>query len=380
MRILHTGDWHLGKLFYGSYLTEEQAYVLFEQFIPMVRDMEPDVIILAGDVYDRSLPPAEAVVLFDEVLTKIVHELKVPLIVISGNHDSAERLSFGSRLLAAQGLHLIGDLAHTMRPIELDDEFGPVSFVPIPYVEPAAVRHYLGRESIMDPQSALNALLRSQQVLVPPGQRKVAIAHVFAAGGVTSESERPLSIGGTEVVDSTVFDGFSYAALGHLHGPQQVGSDRVRYAGSLLKYSFGEASQKKGISLIELGKDGTIQHERLPFTPRHDVRVISGNFQDLLAADDRHQDDYILARLSDTTPVLDGLGRLRSKYPRIMALETPNRVLAADSNRFVNFKKVTEADMFQTFVENMRGTSLSSAEETYMTDIWRRLWQGEGQQ
>ena len=246
MRILHTADWHLGKLFYGSYLTEEQDYVLKHQFLPLIKDEGIDAVVLAGDVYDRSLPPTEAVALFDEIATKITAELKVPFLVISGNHDSAARLSFASRLLSSQGLYIAGELERMTGPVWLDDEDGPVAFLLAPYAEPAVVRHFFGDDSLRSHQEALAALLSWQQGQIPQGMRTVCAAHAFVAGGLAGDSERPLSIGGSDQVGSDLFTSFSYTALGHLHGPQQITTPTIRYAGSLLKYSFGEARQKKG--------------------------------------------------------------------------------------------------------------------------------------
>ena len=258
MRILHTADWHLGKLFYGNYLTEDQAYVLEQQFLPLLRDEGIDAVVLAGDVYDRSLPPAEAVELFDDIATKITADLKIPFLVISGNHDSPARLSFASRLLAPQGLYIAGELDRLTGPVVLEDEAGPVAFLTIPYAEPAVVRQVLGQETVRSHQQAMEAPLAWQVQSVPQGARTVCIAHAFVAGGVAGDSERPLSIGGTDQVTSSLFAPFTYTALGHLHGPQKVTSDTIRYAGSLLKYSFGEARQHKGAVIADIGADGQV--------------------------------------------------------------------------------------------------------------------------
>lgn len=302
MRILHTADWHLGKLFYGSYLTEEQDYVLKHQFLPLIKDEGIDAVVLAGDVYDRSLPPTEAVALFDEIATKITAELKVPFLVISGNHDSAARLSFASRLLSSQGLYIAGELERMTGPVWLDDEDGPVAFLLAPYAEPAVVRHFFGDDSLRSHQEALAALLSWQQGQIPQGMRTVCAAHAFVAGGLAGDSERPLSIGGSDQVGSDLFTSFSYTALGHLHGPQQITTPTIRYAGSLLKYSFGEARQKKGAVVVDLdgkGKAHPVFHE---FTPRHDVRIVSGSFEAVMAATDDRPDDFILVRLRISSP------------------------------------------------------------------------------
>lgn len=374
MRILHTADWHLGKLFYGSYLTEEQDYVLKHQLLPLIKDEGIDAVVLSGDVYDRSLPPTEAVALFDEMATKITAELKVPFLVISGNHDSAARLSFASRLLASQGLYIAGELDRLTDPVVLDDQYGPVAFLLAPYAEPAVVRHFLGDDNLRSHEAALCALLSWQQEKIPSGMRTVCAAHAFVSGGLAGDSERPLSIGGSDQVASDLFTPFSYTALGHLHGPQQITEPTIRYAGSLLKYSFGEARQKKGAVVVDLdgaGKANPVFHE---FSPRHDVRIVSGSFADIMAAPDDRTDDFILARLSDDQPILDGMAKLRRKYPNAMALEMPNRNTEAGGQRDFNLRQSTGQELFDSFSKAMRPDQLlTEAEEECIRQLWEEL-------
>lgn len=379
MRILHTADWHIGKLFYGGYLTEDQAYVLEQQFLPMIQDEGVDAVVLAGDVYDRSLPPTEAVELFDEVATKITKDYGVPLFIISGNHDSAARLSFGSRLLAKEGLHIYGELDKLQGPFYLEDTTGPVAIVPLPFAEPAVVRHFFQDERVTDYETALQRLIVAQCQGIPQGMRSIAVAHAFIAGGVESESERPLSIGGTNVVSANIFSPFTYTALGHLHGPQQVGSPTIRYAGSLLKYSFGESRQKKGAVLVDVNSKGNVETAFLPFTPKRDVRIITGFFDDIMQRDEARPDDFILVRLEDTEPILDGMAKLRKKYPHALALETPNRQYTAAKDRSIQVQGMSEQDVFSQFVAAMRPDQpLSDNEKTCLTELWQALLQDEG--
>ncbi len=377
MKIFHTADWHLGKLFYGSYLTEDQAYLWKEQMLPAIKEYKPDVLIAAGDIYDRSLPPAEAVELLDEIITCVAEGLKIPMILISGNHDSAERLAFGSRLLAQRGVYVFGPIQQELAPIVIEDEHGPVSFVPIPYAEPAAIRHALENGEIRDHQQAMEAIVSHQLRNITAGHRKVAIAHAFVTGGIASDSERPLSIGGTDLIDGSVFSPFHYTALGHLHGPQTVGSETVRYSGSLLKYSFGEHRQKKGLEYIELGADGTIKREQIPLTPKRDVRIVEGTFEELMGNGAPPSEDYLLARLTDDAPVLDGMARLRKKYPYIRALEMTGRDMQAKTAKRADIRKVTEEEMFGTFVQETRGKALSEEEQVYMNRLWQGIWRQE---
>ena len=374
MRLVHTADWHLGKLFYGDYLTDEQDYLLKEQFLPFLRDCRPDAVILAGDVYDRSLPPVDAVALFDEVVTKITKDMKLPFFVISGNHDSASRLSFGSRLLEQGGLYISGDLRHLGGPVVLSDDWGPVSFVSLPFAEPAAVRHCSQDDMIRDWDQALQYLCRQQRQQVTTA-RSVCIAHAFVAGGAVSDSERPLSVGGTEVVSPALFVGFSYTALGHLHGPQQVGGQMIRYAGSLLKYSFSEAGQKKGAVLAEIDKDGGVCSETIPLAPRHDVRIMTGFFDDIMGDGTAAHDDFVLLRLQDTQPILDGMAKARRKFPRALALEMPQRQLSDTAGeRRLDLQQSTAQQLFESFVSAMRPQQgLTAAEKSCLQDLWQEL-------
>lgn len=379
MRILHTADWHLGKMFYGEYLTDEQAYVLTTQFLPLLREERIDAVLLSGDVYDRSLPPTGAVALFDEIATKVTAELGIPFLVISGNHDSASRLSFGSALLAKQGLFITGELEKVSGPIVLEDAYGPIAFVPVPFAEPAVVRHYRQDDTIRTHEDALKAMLAVQGNT--DIARKICLAHTFVVGGAVSDSERPLSIGGSDAVHADIFEGYAYTALGHLHGPQQAGRPSVRYAGSLLKYSFGEARQKKGAVLVDIDGSGKVETTCIPFTPRHDVRIVEGAFADILQnTSESGRDDYLLFRLTDTEPILDGMAKLRQKYPRAMALETPNRQHAAASDRAFNVQQTTEAQLFSGFARAMQGgRELTDCEQQYVDELWEQLRRQEGE-
>jgi exonuclease SbcD len=367
-------------MFYGEYLTDEQAYVLLNQFLPMIREEHIDAVILAGDVYDRSLPPTAAVELFDEVATKITAEMGVPFFVISGNHDSAARLSFGSRLLEKQGLYISGELDKLAGAVQLEDEDGPVAFLSLPFAEPAVVRQFFHDDTIHSHEDALRRLMDYQSNRLPCCSRTVCIAHAFAAGGLTCDSERPLSIGGSDAVSASLFDGFSYTALGHLHGPQKVKQDTIRYAGSLLKYSFGESRQKKGAVVIQLDGAGQATTTILPFVPQHDVRIIEGTFDAIMQAADDRTDDYVLIRLADCEPILDGMAKVRRKYSHAMVLETPNRKATAKTDRQFDLRKTTERQLFSSFAAAMQdGRSLTEGEQACVDELWKTLLTQEGE-
>ncbi len=369
MRFIHTSDWHLGRLFYGEYLTDEQAHIL-DQFVDLVRDVRPDAIVIAGDIYDRGVPPTGAVELLDEIISRILLDCHTPVIAIAGNHDSPERIGFGNKLLARQGLHVVGPLTGTYQPVTLDDEHGPVYFVPLTYAEPATVRLNLAAEEASDHTAAMACYIRHATQAVPAGARKVAVAHAFLTGGEPSESERPLSVGGSSMVNASLFSSFHYTALGHLHRPQAVGAPHIRYSGSLMKYSFAEAGHKKGVYMVEMDKAGAVRIETVELRPRRDVRCIKGMFQDLMKGpqNNENREDYILAELHDTLPVLDALGQLRSIYPNVLSIDPRYRASGGENGgTAVDHRKLTEKDLFAAFAEQMTGTALS-AEQTAALD------------
>ncbi len=371
MKFLHTADWHLGKLFYGTYLTEEQAWLLQNRFLPLLDEERPDVVLLAGDVYDRSVPPAEAVALFDEMILEICGKRHIPFVVISGNHDSAERLSFGSSLLAASGLYMCGNLER-LSPITIPDAAGDVCIIPLPYAETAEVRRTLSVEAHTK-EEALSALAASLLETVPPGARTIALAHDFIAGGTESDSERPLSIGGTDPVSAEIFAPFTYTALGHLHGPQKAGGkETIRYSGSLLKYSFGEATPKKGVIIGEIDAAGNVKTKFVPLPPRHDVRIISGTFEELMTREDPAPDDFLLADLSDDGPVIDAMGRLRQKYPNMTALRTKAMTQEDSGVRISLHERVDMMDMLGAFSDVFRGRGLSEDEKTLFVELLQK--------
>ena len=378
MRFIHTADWHLGKLFYGQYLTEEQEWLLKREFLPLVDEVKPDVILLAGDVYDRSVPPAEAVDLFDEMISEIVGARRIPFIVISGNHDSGERLSFGSRLFAAEGLYMCGDLLRTAGPVVLEDDAGPVAFVPLPYAEAAEVRRALGREDIRTHEEGLRALSEHLLGQVPEGARRIAVAHDFIAGVISLRHDGaslPETAGkylgnGMKVIMRLFSEPYHYAALGHLHGPQKAGGrETIRYSGSLMKYSFGEAEQKKGVIAGEIDGLGLVTAEFHPLAPRHDVRVIRGTFEELMRREDEAPEDFLLADLMDEGPVIDAMARLRQRYPRLAALRTHLAIQEDSGARAGARQRVDMMTLVEIFSEEFQGRALTEEERAFLETV-----------
>ncbi len=378
MRLLHSADWHLGRVYHGVSLLAEQADVL-HQFIDHAALHRPDAILLAGDIYDRAMPPADAVRLLDQTLTALVVDLEIPVIVIAGNHDGADRLAFGAQLLARAGLTVRGPALAEVTPVRLHDAHGPVAIFPLPYADPPTVRHALGDEALADHHAALAAQLAGIRAQVQPGERSVLVAHAFVRGAKESESERDLSVGGTGAVGAELFAGFDFVALGHLHRPQQIGQLPVQYAGSLLKYSFSELDQAKSATLIELGANGVVSTQRLPLRPRRDLRALGGTLADILAQgriDPRNQ-DYVLARLTDEGGLLDAMARLRAVYPNALAIERVT--LAGDAQAEAprrDFRKVRVTELFGDFYREVTGKALDAAGEdalaAVVTDLARR--------
>jgi len=375
MRFLHTADWHLGRIFYNLHLTEDQAFVL-EQFVDLVKDTQPDAVVIAGDVYDRSVPPPDAVRLLGEVLGRISIDLKVPIVMIAGNHDSPERLGFGDRVLARQQLHVFGQVANGATPLVLEDRYGPVYFFPIPYAEPAVVREKTGLV-VESHDDALKLLINQMNALVPANCRRVAVAHAYVGGGEASESERPLSIGGMATVETGVFSPFHYVALGHLHQAQVVEKPQIRYAGSLLKYSFSEADHRKGVSLVEIDAVGNVKVEQVSLRPRRDVRCITGYLSDILKAEDKQADDYIMVTIKDTGALLDPMGKLRQVYPNILHFERSYlEVNGSITTLRTDHRRQEERQLFSDFFSQVTGQPLSEGESfvlnQLLTDFNRR--------
>jgi exonuclease SbcD len=339
MRLIHTADWHLGRLFHNVHLTRDQEHVL-EQLVELAKDVRPAAVIVAGDLYDRAVPPTEAVDLLDHVLTEIVVGLRTPVVAIAGNHDSAVRVGFASEQLRERGLHMVGELPQAASPIVLHDAHGPVRICALPFADPAEARHAYGDEDIHDQQAVAVAGVRQALAAAAPDERRVLVAHAFVAGGLESESERPLSVGGAQQVSPGAFEDFDYVALGHLHRPQTCGSETVRYAGSLLKYSFAEHAHDKSVSVVDIGPPGGVGRaavavETVRLSPRRDVRRLEGTLADLLARGpaDPHRDDYVLASLTDGGALFDPIGRLRAAYPNALAIERPAYERAGSEGR-----------------------------------------------
>ena len=387
MRFLHTADWHLGRIFYGQYLTDDQAHVLENQFFSILKDEKIDGILLAGDIFDRAVPPIEAVELWDSIITRLAMDYKVPLFVVSGNHDGAERLEVGRSMLSRSGIHIWGSPHHALQPFEFEGSDGKVAICPMPFSEPRRIGDALGLgfatpsletglnlHNYDQMYQAWSNHLRNQ---VPKGMRSIAISHAFVMGGDVGGSERTLSIGGSEQVSPQVFKDFQYTALGHLHGPQRMGADYIRYSGSPLKYSFDEHAQKKSFTIIDMDIKGKVDISTIPVEVKRDVVILEGYFEDLLNNKElqaKHKDDYVQARLLDTMPIMDGMAKLRQVYHRCMTIDLVGRVATpmADMDEAV-FKELNERELFNQFAETVWKEPLTEREQQYINSVWDRI-------
>ncbi len=380
MRLIHTADWHLGRLFHGRHLTTDQAAVL-ERLIALVAEVRPAAVIVAGDLYDRGVPPTEAVELLDHVLSEIVLGLGVPVVAIAGTHDSPERVGFGAGLCRERGLVMAGQLSPSAEPLLLADEHGALALHALPFAAPAEARYRYEDDSLHDHAAALEAGVARARAATPAGARAVLVAHAYVSGATTSESERPLSLGGAGDVPASVFAGFDYVALGHIHRPQRAGGERVRYAGSLLKYSFSEHDQRKSVTVVEVGApvpDGlaAVAVEQVELAAPHDVRRIEGTLAEIIARGrtDPARDDYILARLTDRGALLDPLSRLREVYPWTMKVERPEaeREAAGRGSR-PDPRRAGEAELFADFFRYVTGDDSSPAERAAFAAVVDKL-------
>lgn len=379
MRLLHTADWHIGRQLHNLSLLDEQRHAL-RQITELIQERQVDVVLVAGDIYDRSVPPAAAVALLDEVLNRICLELGVPVIMIAGNHDSPERLAFGARHLTRSGLHIVGHLTPEPAPILLGEPGHEVAFYALPYADPATVRQLFDTE-VSNHDEAMGFL--TGQILEHNGGRSpcVLLSHCFVAGGKASESERPLAIGGAEWVSPEHFKPFDYVALGHLHGRQFRGAEHIRYAGSILKYSFSETRHHKSVTLVDLDDAGVTQIEQVDIRPLHDMRILEGELETLLAQgrDDPQREDYLLVRLSDSHAILDIMGKLRQVYPNVLHLERPG-LMASGEQRSLQRERLQRGELalFDDFYQQVRGETLTPEQRRLVADLLEQIHKDEG--
>ena len=372
MKLIHLSDLHLGKRVGEVSMLEDQAYIL-DRVLDIVDGEGPDALLIAGDVYDKSVPSAEAVTLFDDFLCRLARR-KLPVLVISGNHDSPERLAFGSRLMEGAGVYLSPVYDGNVKPITLTDKHGPVDFWLLPFLKPAHVRRFYPEETIDSYTDAVGTAIAHMDL--DPSRRNVLLCHQFVTGAATCESEE-ITVGGTDNVDATVFESFDYVALGHIHGPQNVGSSRIRYCGTPLKYSFSEANQYKSVTMVELGEKGDLTLHTVPLVPRHDMRVIRGTFAQLTeeGGDAGEREDYLHIILTDEEDVPEALGRLRLRYPNILKLSYDNtRTRTSQSvDRAERVAQKSPLELFEALYETQNNQPMSQEQRDFAEMLIEQL-------
>lgn len=376
---MHLADLHLGKRVNGFSMMEDQEYIL-NRILEIMEEEQPDGLLIAGDVYDKTIPPAEAVRLMDDFLTAVAAK-NVPVFLISGNHDSAERVAFGHQLMQGSGIWISPVYDGTIRHHTLEDRWGEVNIYLVPFLRPSVVRSFFPDAEIGDYTDALGTILEGLQL--DTSQRNVVLAHQFvtAAGALpeTCDSEQ-LSVGGLDRVDGSVFSPFDYTALGHLHGPQRVGSETIRYAGSPLKYSFSELHQKKSVTVAELREKGETEIRQIPLQPRREMIELRGTFEEILAEARKKgepQTDYYHMILTDETDVVDALSRLREFYPNIMLLDYDNRRTRSQKEveQLDRVEERTPGELFAALYEQQNGQEMQPDQKEYLDGLIREIWE-----
>lgn len=375
MKLIHLSDLHIGKRVNEVSMIEEQAYIL-SQILEIIDAEGPGAVLISGDVYDKSVPSGEAVTLFDEFLCQLAQR-RLEVFIISGNHDSPERLAFGGRLMESTGIHLSPVYNGTVAPITLTDDHGDIHFWLLPFLKPAHVRRFYPEEEIVSYTDALRIAVDKMNIAAD--QRNVLLTHQFVTGSSTCESEE-ISVGGSDNVDSAVFEGFDYVALGHIHGPQNIGSERIRYCGTPLKYSFSEAGHKKSVTVVELGEKGSFKMHTVPLVPKHDMREIRGGYDEVTAKsfyEGTALEDYLHITLTDEEDVPEAMARLRVIYPNLMKLSYDNTRTRSNTviDSAVDVQKKSPLRLFGELYELQNNQPMSEIQQQFMQDLIESIWE-----
>lgn len=379
MKFLHLADLHLGKRVNGFSMLEDQAHIL-RQILAILDNEQPDGVLIAGDVYDKSVPSVEAVGLLDGFLTEL-RARGVPVLLISGNHDSPERLAFGGRVMDSCGIHISPVYDGALAPVTLQDAFGPVHVWLLPFVKPAHVRRWFPDADIESYTDAVAEAVAHMDI--DTAARNVLVTHQFVTGGTRSGSEE-LSVGGTDNVDSGVFAPFDYVALGHLHGAQHIGRETIRYAGSPLKYSFSEARQHKSVTVVTLGEKGDVQVRTVALTPLRELREIRGSYDELTARSfyehTTYRSDYLHLILTDEQDVFDAMSRLRTIYPYLMTLDYDNaRTRAAGGmSAPAETERRTPLELFEALYQRQNHRPMSEVQRAYIAQLMEQIMEVQG--
>ncbi len=377
MKLIHLSDLHLGKRVNEYSMLEDQEYIL-KKILNIIDDENPDGVIIAGDVYDKPVPSAEAVQLFDDFLVSLAKR-RLQVFVISGNHDSPERIAFASRIMDAGGIHMSPVYNGVIKPITMHDEYGAVDIYLLPFIKPAHVRRFCDDE-ITTYTNAVKYVVSKMNI--NPANRNVLITHQFVTGASRSESEE-ISVGGTDNVDASVFESFDYVALGHIHSPQNCGSDKIRYCGTPLKYSFSEAKDKKSLTVVELAEKDDVTYRTVELVPKHDLVELKGTYAELTLksfyANTDWQEDYTRITLTDEEDVPDAVGKLRAVYHRLMKLDYDNKRTRtnAEIGGAADVESKTPLELFSDFYELQNNQEMTVEQSEYMSRLIENTWEGE---
>ncbi len=377
MKLIHMADLHLGIRVNECSMIEDQIYI-FDEIIKIIDKEKPDAVLLAGDIYDKPIPPVDAINLFDSFLSRL-SERSIPVLVISGNHDSPERLTFGANLMTLSKVYMAPVYDGNIRCVTLKDSEGPVNFYLLPYIKPSSVRQVFPEEKVNTFSDAVGLAL--SQIKLNKDERNVLLAHQFVTGAKTCESEE-LYVGGSENVNASLFDAFDYVALGHIHGPQSVCREEVRYCGTPLKYSFSEVNHKKGLALVELGPKGHVKYTSIPLKPLREMRELRGTFQELMFQNplqEQHTDDYLHITLTDEMDIPEGFGRLSSVYKNLLKLDYDNS--RTRSNREIqgieNARNLDPLELFGDFFEMQNNHKVSDEQKEFLKNLIDDIWEAK---
>lgn len=375
MKIMHLSDLHIGKKVNEYSMLQDQIYIL-KEILRIIDNEKVETVIIAGDVYDRSLPPNEALELFDEFLYQLSSR-NVNVFVISGNHDSPERISYGGRMMTENKIFLSPVYDGNVKPITLNDDYGEVNFYLLPFVRPADIRRYFPDENIENYTDAVKVAIDNMNVDF--NERNILVTHQFVTGAELSESE-DIIVGGTDNVSGEVFDGFDYVALGHIHREQTVGKDNIRYCGTPLKYSFSEAKNIKSVTILDFNDKGNIEYSKIPLTPFRDMREIRGTYYELTLKsnyESKNTEDYLHITLTEEEDIPDAIGKLRSIYPNIMKLDYDNlRTRGSGTvDAIENIESKSPFELFADLFKQQNNQDMSEEQEEIMRNLIDKIWE-----
>ena len=378
MKLVHLSDLHLGKRVNEFSMLEDQQYILTE-ILQIIDREQPDGVLIAGDVYDKSVPSAEAVALLDDFLVRL-SKRNLQVFVISGNHDSPERIAFGGRLMAQSGVHIAPVYNGAVVPLTLTDEYGPVDIYLLPFLKPAHVRRFFPEREIITYTDAISAAIEAMNAA--PARRNVLVTHQFVTGAARCDSEE-ISVGGADNVDVSVFDAFDYVALGHIHGPQQVGRETVRYCGTPLKYSFSEVKHQKSLTVVELSTKGSFSLRTIPLVPMRDMAELRGTYEELtfrgFYEGTSYRKDYVHITLTDEDDIPDAVSKLRVIYPFLMKLDYDNKRTRAGilTEGTADARQKSPLEMLEEFYEKQNGQPMGEAQRDFAQNLIEDIWEGE---